>query len=203
MIAVERAAYGVDFSAGEPTDLGQLKLHAPFFRFPGFADTADLRNWFADNNVAIFGTDLRASDWVPMTSQQELKLIMGRLEKAGARHAPVSRQPPMDCRHDAGVFGRAEEARLSRRPCRRRAGHGADHARPAGWISETGRVTGALKPRMDKYTHRSGRPVPGPASASGIAAFALLQPELAFRTQAPMACSATSRTWGARRCSKR
>ena len=83
MIAVERAAYGADFSAGEPTDLGKLKLHAPFFRFPGFADTADLRSWFADNNVAIFGTDLWASDWIAMTPEEELKLILGRLEKAG------------------------------------------------------------------------------------------------------------------------
>ena len=27
--------------------LSQLELHTPFFRFPGFADTADLRGWFA------------------------------------------------------------------------------------------------------------------------------------------------------------
>ncbi len=40
MITVEKVAYGQDFSAGEPKDLSQIKLHAPFFRFPGFADTA-------------------------------------------------------------------------------------------------------------------------------------------------------------------
>src|SRR5947209_3039585 len=40
MIAVERNAYAQDFSKGEPDDLAKLKLHAPFFRFPGFADTA-------------------------------------------------------------------------------------------------------------------------------------------------------------------
>ncbi len=83
MIAVEKAAYGQDFSAGEPTDLKQLKLHTPFFRFPGFADTADLRDWFAANNVGTFGVDLWASDWVKMTPDEELKLILGRLEKAG------------------------------------------------------------------------------------------------------------------------
>jgi peptidoglycan/xylan/chitin deacetylase (PgdA/CDA1 family) len=82
MIAVERLAYGVDFPAGEPKDLAGLKLHAPFFRFPGFADTEDLKRWFAANNVAIFSTDLWASDWVPMTPQAELKLIMSRLETA-------------------------------------------------------------------------------------------------------------------------
>ena len=58
-------------------------MHAPFFRFPGFADTADLRTWFADNNVAIFGTDLWASDSIEMKPDEELKLILGRLEKAG------------------------------------------------------------------------------------------------------------------------
>ncbi len=36
MIAVEKAAYGRDVSGSAPKD---LKLEAPFFRFPGFADT--------------------------------------------------------------------------------------------------------------------------------------------------------------------
>ena len=89
MIAVERDAYGQDFSAGEPTDLGKLELHAPFFRFPGFADTADLRSWFADNNVAIFGTDLWASDWIPMKPDEELKLDSRPAGEGRARHAAV------------------------------------------------------------------------------------------------------------------
>ena len=69
-------------SAGAPQDLATLKLHVPFFRFPGFADTPDLNAWFAANNVGVFGTDLWASDWVKMTPQAELKLIMARLEAA-------------------------------------------------------------------------------------------------------------------------
>ena len=83
MIAVEKAAYGQDFSAGEPKDLKDLKLHAPFFRFPGFADTQDLRDWFAANNVGIFGVDLWASDWIKMTPEAELKLVMSWLERNG------------------------------------------------------------------------------------------------------------------------
>src|SRR5579862_1889171 len=75
VIAVERAAYGQDFSGGEPDDLSKIKMHAPFFRFPGFADTADLKAWFARNNVAIFGVDLWASDWIKMTPDEELKLV--------------------------------------------------------------------------------------------------------------------------------
>jgi peptidoglycan/xylan/chitin deacetylase (PgdA/CDA1 family) len=150
MIAVERAAYGVDFSAGEPTDLGQLKLHTPFFRFPGFADTADLRNWFADNNVAIFGTDLWASDWAPMTPEQELKLIMGRLEKAGRGMLLFH-----DNRQWTADMMPAFLAELKKRGYRvvhvvAGPGVGETTPAPAGWISETGRVTGALKPRLDK-----------------------------------------------------
>ena len=80
MIAVEKAAYGRDVSAREPKD---LKLEAPFFRFPGFADTPELRQWFAPTTSAIFGVDLWASDWIKMTPEEELKLVMSRLEKNG------------------------------------------------------------------------------------------------------------------------
>jgi len=83
MIAVEKAAYGQTFPSGDPTRLEDLKLHAPFFRFPGFADTKDLRDWFAANNVGVFGTDLWASDWVAQTPDAELKLVMGRLAQNG------------------------------------------------------------------------------------------------------------------------
>ena len=53
--------------------------------FPGFADTADLRSWFAANNVGIFGVDLWASDWIKMTPEEELRLVMSRLDKNGHR----------------------------------------------------------------------------------------------------------------------
>jgi len=81
MAAVEHAAYGVEYPPGGPTDLSQVKLHTPFFRFPGFDATADIENWFATNNVGTFGVDIWASDWVPMTPERELKLILARLEK--------------------------------------------------------------------------------------------------------------------------
>ena len=158
MIAVERDAYGQDFSAGEPTDLGKLELHAPFFRFPGFADTADLRTWFADNNVAIFGTDLWASDWIPMTPGEELKLIMGRLEKAGRGMLLFHDNRPW-----TAAMMPAFLAELKKRGYRvvhvvAGPGTGPTVAAPPGWISETGRVTGALKPRFDN----SAAPAPGP-----------------------------------------
>ncbi len=56
---------------------------APFFRFPGFADTPDLITWLEGRGYTIFGSDIWASDWSPMSPKGELDLVMGRLEKAG------------------------------------------------------------------------------------------------------------------------
>jgi hypothetical protein len=158
MIAVERDAYGQDFSAGEPTDLGRLKLHAPFFRFPGFADTADLRTWLADNNVAIFGTDLWASDWIEMKPDEELKVILGRLEKAGRGMLLFHDNRPWTAEMMPAFL--AELKKRGYRVVHVVAGPGTGPTvpAPAGWVSETGRVTGALKPRFDK----TAAPRPGP-----------------------------------------
>lgn len=55
----------------------------PFFRFPGFADTPALLDVLAKRSVAVFGADLWASDWNPMTPDQQLNLVLERLEAAG------------------------------------------------------------------------------------------------------------------------
>jgi peptidoglycan/xylan/chitin deacetylase (PgdA/CDA1 family) len=55
----------------------------PFFRFPGFASSPPLLNELARRRIAVFGADLWASDWNPMTPEQELALVTGRLEAAG------------------------------------------------------------------------------------------------------------------------
>ena len=54
-----------------------------FFRFPGFADTPELNSWLAGRNIGVFGADLWASDWRPMTPDEELKLVIDRLDKDG------------------------------------------------------------------------------------------------------------------------
>ncbi|MGJ4856294.1 polysaccharide deacetylase family protein [Labrys sp. La1] len=69
--AVDRAVWG---AAGE-------RPHQPFFRFPGFADSPALNQWLASLDIVAFGADLWASDWEPETPQEELKLVLGRLEK--------------------------------------------------------------------------------------------------------------------------
>jgi peptidoglycan/xylan/chitin deacetylase (PgdA/CDA1 family) len=53
-----------------------------FFRFPGFVSTPELLKQVADRNIVVFGADLWASDWNPMTPEQELHLITERLQTA-------------------------------------------------------------------------------------------------------------------------
>ena len=53
----------------------------PFFRFPGFASNAALLERMAARGLVVFGADVWASDWLPMTPEAELELILGRIEK--------------------------------------------------------------------------------------------------------------------------
>ena len=71
--AVERAAYGGSSGA----------LRVPFFRFPGFSHSPALLSHLEAKGFAVFGADLWASDWIPMTPSQELSLVLARLEAAG------------------------------------------------------------------------------------------------------------------------
>ena len=73
MAADDKAGYGT--WSGEP--------RVPFFRFPGFGDTPALLNALKARHVAVFGADLWASDWIPMTPDVELDLVMARLRAAG------------------------------------------------------------------------------------------------------------------------
>ena len=52
----------------------------PFFRFPGFASNAALLDRLEQRGIVVFGSDLWASDWNAMTANQELGLVMSRLE---------------------------------------------------------------------------------------------------------------------------
>ncbi|MDQ6869229.1 MAG: polysaccharide deacetylase family protein [Pseudomonadota bacterium] len=69
--ADDRSGYGTASSAPK----------VRFFRFPGFADTPALVAWLSAKNIAVFGADFWASDWVTMTPQAELALILSRLDK--------------------------------------------------------------------------------------------------------------------------
>src|SRR6202043_340449 len=71
----------------------------PFFRFPGFESTPATLDLLQSRGIVVFGTDLWASDWNPMTPQQELKLITDRLKTAGRGiilfHDPKARTAAM------------------------------------------------------------------------------------------------------------
>jgi peptidoglycan-N-acetylglucosamine deacetylase len=70
--AVDRVLYGE--AHAEPV--------TPFFRFPGFASTPALLDWLEKRRIVVFGADLWASDWNPMSPQQELQLVLTRLGAA-------------------------------------------------------------------------------------------------------------------------
>jgi peptidoglycan/xylan/chitin deacetylase (PgdA/CDA1 family) len=54
----------------------------PFFRFPGFETTPATLDLLQSRGIVVFGTDLWASDWNPMTPKQQLKLLTDRLKLA-------------------------------------------------------------------------------------------------------------------------
>jgi peptidoglycan/xylan/chitin deacetylase (PgdA/CDA1 family) len=71
----------------------------PFFRFPGFESTPATLDLLQSRGIVVFGADLWASDWNPMTPGQELKLIIDRLKIAGRGiilfHDPKARTAAM------------------------------------------------------------------------------------------------------------
>ena len=56
----------------------------PFFRFPGFASSPALLERLQARHIVVFGADVWASDWLPMTPEQELRLILARIERIGS-----------------------------------------------------------------------------------------------------------------------
>jgi peptidoglycan/xylan/chitin deacetylase (PgdA/CDA1 family) len=70
--AVEMALHGVATSTPS----------TPFFRFPGFETTPATLDLLQSRGIVVFGADLWASDWDPMTPKHELNLIIDRLKVA-------------------------------------------------------------------------------------------------------------------------
>jgi peptidoglycan/xylan/chitin deacetylase (PgdA/CDA1 family) len=71
--ADELALYGAQRST--PT--------TPFFRFPGFASNGALLDRMSERGMVVFGADVWASDWEPMSPEQELHLILSRIQRLG------------------------------------------------------------------------------------------------------------------------
>src|SRR5262249_15015991 len=70
-------------AADEPVLYGQVRAlpATPFFRFPGFASNPALLNRMNERGLVVFGADLWASDWEQMQPDQELRLILSRIER--------------------------------------------------------------------------------------------------------------------------
>ena len=132
------AAYG---SSGPQPRVG-------FFRFPGFGDTKPLLAWLADRNIAVFGTDLWVSDWLDMTPEAELALVMRRLQAEGRgiillhdiKPATAAMLPAFLAELKAKGFKIVHLA----------PGDGAPKlaAAPAGWTSETEKILARMWPKV-------------------------------------------------------
>src|SRR5690349_11350126 len=61
----------------------RTKPTTPFFRFPGFVSNRALLDRMSERGLVVFGADVWASDWLPMTPEHELRLILSRIEHVG------------------------------------------------------------------------------------------------------------------------
>ena len=86
-MALPRAEAEIDrgIAADETAIYGSRRptLATPFFRFPGFASNQALLDRLEARGMVVFGADVWASDWLPMRPEQELRLILSRIERAG------------------------------------------------------------------------------------------------------------------------
>lgn len=63
--------------------LGPSHKMAQFFRFPGFTSTQALLDNLEKRHIPVFGADLWASDWNPMTPVETMNLTLRRLTATG------------------------------------------------------------------------------------------------------------------------
>ena len=61
----------------------RTKPTTPFFRFPGFVSNRALLDRMSERSLVVFGADVWASDWLAMSPEQELRLILSRIEHVG------------------------------------------------------------------------------------------------------------------------
>ena len=120
---------------------------APFFRYPGFADTAAVNGWLAQRGIGVFGCDLWASDWVLATPEHQLTLTLSRLR--AARGGIVLFHDTRD--QTARMIGPFLAALKTEgfRVVHMVAGSGtaATTAAKPGWTSETERIIAATRPK--------------------------------------------------------
>jgi peptidoglycan/xylan/chitin deacetylase (PgdA/CDA1 family) len=165
-----------DRAAGDEPWTGTPRV--PFFRYPGFGDSPGSLAWLKARGVAVFGADLWASDWIPMTPDAELDLLMGRLRGAGRGiillHDIKRQTADMLPRFLSAL--KAEGFHVVRIV----PGGTATPTRdaPAGWSSETDRTLAHLWPKTRADIRAEARPVAPRAAAPAGDAAAGLKPSV-------------------------
>ncbi len=149
--ADDRAAYGS--ARGAP--------RVPFFRFPGFADTPALLDWLGSRQVAVFGADLWASDWVKQTPEAELALLMGRLDAAKRGIVLLHDVKPQTAAMLPALLRALRASGYRVVAVQPGPGPTPLHPAPAGWSSETEKTLADIWPRLV----RMGARAPSPALA--------------------------------------
>lgn len=79
--AWEQIVKGVRADERALTGAARAQATTPFFRFPGFASTPALLDRAQAAGLVVFGADVWASDWRSQTPDEELKLLLERIEK--------------------------------------------------------------------------------------------------------------------------
>ncbi|HXW70512.1 MAG TPA: polysaccharide deacetylase family protein [Methylocella sp.] len=146
----DKAAYGS--SNGAP--------RVPFFRFPGFADTPELIAFLSARNIAVFGADVWASDWQAMAPEEELALILARLEHDKRGILLLHDTKPQTAAMLPSLLRRLKERGFrivalapGERPPPLRAS-------PPGWTSETEKIIAQL---FDRSGHPKQKTPVGPS----------------------------------------
>jgi len=79
----DKAMIDIDlgFSADDTALYGKASSapRTPFFRFPGFVSSQVLLDRLEARNIVVFGADVWASDWDPMTPSDQLHLVLSRI----------------------------------------------------------------------------------------------------------------------------
>ncbi len=159
--------FSADDKAAYSTASGAPKVR--FFRFPGFADTPELIAWLSAQNIAVFGADFWASDWLTMTPDKERALILTRLdqEKRGILLLHDTKQQTADMLpallrdlKQRGFKIVALAPGLRPPPTR---------AAPEGWTSETDKIIADVFAKQRAAKPRGSANAPSPSHGGGMA----------------------------------
>lgn len=135
--------------------LGGVGALSPFFRYPGFGDSAALNSWLGAKNIGVFGTDIWASDWINMLPDAQLNLLMRRI-RAQRRGIVLLHDPRLQTVNMLVDFLKTLKTE-GYKIVHMVAGGGSAPLQfaGAGWSSETNRFLGARK-EWPRYAPKTG-----------------------------------------------